>query len=347
MTADDIQKLINAPMGPDGTIEVTIEAGDHTLNKPLRLKPGVRLQGETGSEPTVLRADNPEKNILEFKPGVNDKVPHDIQIRDLHLIGPRKSDDITDMVSQNTDHTGGCGILFYAKGKAQRDDVERVVEKIIIERCIVENASGCGIRFDTREDVLMRDIEIRDCKVIQSGRTAESSKDPAPASFKDILFYGTRFENITIERNKCLFTPTDASRYGNDAGIAFVGNGRVVGLVHKTKILNNTCSGHRRHGLITNYGKMVADDVEVRGNTCRDNRWAGIYVNTSGGINKGKDVVIVDNTCEHNGYGGLTPLVEKTDAELEAETDAPIRGGHRAQQLFQLADCRESVQKQR
>ncbi len=81
-------------------------------------------------------------------------------------------------------------------------------------------------------------------------------------------------------------------------------------------MIRNTCSGHRRHGIVTNYSSLVAIDVKVQHNTCQDNRWAGIYVNTD--IEEGKNLTIEDNVCEHNGYGSSS---DPTDG------DKSIRGG--------------------
>ncbi len=332
MTADEIQDLIDAALGPDGSGIATVPAGQHVLNKALRLRPGLRLRGLAGQ--TVLRTQNPEVNHLELIRG-DDPAPHNVKISGLHLLGPRTSDDITDQVSSNADK--GCGIRVFVKQQPQPDGVEQVVKNITIEKCRIENVSGCGIRFDTREDVLMKDIRILNCELVQNGRPAEQPKPPersGPANYKDILFYGTRFEDIVIQGNTCVFTPTDESAYGNDSGIAFVANfdnrGEPdpakwrLGYVKNTQILDNTCSGHRRHGIITNYGYLVADGVTARGNTCHDNRWVGLYVNTARKVEKG-NLAIEENVCHNNGYGGLARPGVSTDPAQDS--DASIRGG--------------------
>ena len=75
--------------------------------------------------------------------------------------------------------------------------------------------------------------------------------------------------------------------------------------------INNRCHGHRRHGLVTNYGNLVPEGLEVRDNTCHDNRWAGIYVQTNiapDDVDQATDAdfenfVIENNVCEHNACG--------------------------------------------
>ena len=233
----------------------------HTLDAPLRLKPHVTLQGKDGGV-AALTTTGPDVNFIELDPG-EDEAAHTITIRQLHLKGPGTSEDVTQDVSN--DSLVGCGILASTVGDGKE------VHRVTIEACVIENVSGCGIRFDTRHDVLVRDVTIRDCMLRQNRRPADPNK---ANSYKDIFFNGTRFQDIHLENNICTFTPTNASTFGNDSGIGFVINQvkRPGCFVRDTKILGNTCSGHRRHGIITNYSSLVPSNVDVRDNTCQDNR---------------------------------------------------------------------------
>jgi len=310
MTTTEIQHLIDEAFAKDSDDIVTVDlpAGTHELDAPLRLKPHVHLRGV--GDQTVLKTRNKDINFIELDPG-DDTAAHDIRISKLHLIGPSDDPDITHDVASKPEL--GCGILAATKGDSNA--VEQVVRDIVIEGCRIENVSGCGIRFDTRQDVLMKDITVKNCQLLQNRRPPDTG---SPDSYKDIYFYGTRFENIHLEGNTCSFTPNASSPYGNDSGIAFVINRlkRSGCFVRNSRMIGNTCSGHRRHGIVTNYSSMAAFDVEVRGNTCRDNRWAGIYVNTD--IEEGENLTIEDNVCEHNGYGGSSD---------PTHGDHSIRGG--------------------
>ncbi len=305
MTSTEIQQQIDAAFTAGGG-EVVLPAGEHTLEAPLRLKPHVNLRG-TG-EQTLLTTEDVDTNFIELDPGA-DAAAHDIEISNLHLKGPGTSPDITRDVSSAS--TKGCGILAATHGNGKE------VRNVLIEGCRIENVSGCGILFHTDHDVLVQAVTVKNCQLHQNRRPPDTGK---PAHYKDIFFYGTRFENIHVEGNTSTFTPNDASSYGNDSGIAFVinGIGRQGCFVKNTRLIGNECSGHRRHGIVTNYDFLVPTDVEVRRNTCRDNRWVGIYVNTSQKKEREGNLIIEDNVCEHNGYGGSS----KPDAP-----DSTIRGG--------------------
>ena len=59
----------------------------------------------------------------------------------------------------------------------------------------------------------MSDIVIEDCRLLQNRRPADPHKT---SSYKDIYFYGARFEHIRLENNVCTFEPNASSRYGNE-----------------------------------------------------------------------------------------------------------------------------------
>ncbi len=312
MITTEIQHLIDEAFAKDSDDIVTVDlpAGTHKLDAPLRLKPHVHLRGV--GDQTVLETKNKDINFIELDPG-HDAAAHDIEISNLHLKGPGTSPDITQDAS--IDPMKGCGILVATQGDGKE------VRNVVIQGCRIENVSGCGLLFHTQDDVLMKDITVKNCQFHQNRRqpdTLISGQPGKPQSYKDIFFYGTRFENIHLEGNTCSFTPKEPSLYGNDSGIAFVINQvhRRGCFVRNSRLIDNTCSGHRRHGIVTNYSAMAAFDVEVRGNTCRDNRWAGIYVNTD--VEEGENVTIEDNVCDHNGYGG------SSDPTAD---DKSIRGG--------------------
>ncbi len=312
MDTKEIQQQIDD--APDGG-EVRIPAGTHELDAPLRLKPGVKLRGEGDQTLLLIKetlpiAERKEINFIELQPLGADTV-HDVEISDLHLKGPGASDDITQEVASEA--TKGCGIVALG-----------VAFNIRIEKVSMENVSGCGIFFfDRSRESLSHNIRIVQCRIHQSRRPADPQKFN---NYKDISFYGAFFKDIEVIDNTCTFDPTrSSSPFGNDSGIAFVFNGN-LGSVRNALFRGNVCDGHARHGIITNYGKMPAFDVEVRDNTCRDNRWVGIYVNTN--IEEGENVLIEDNVCEHNGYGG------SSDPNA---LDKTIRGG------IVLAGCYNST----
>ena len=373
LSTQQIQEEIDAALHDGGKGKVRLK-GEHVLTKTLHLQPGARLSGVPGQK-TVLRTTDHNMNFIEVVPGSDAAdttsqrwsglAPNHVEISHLHLLGPRTSIAITDLETDSA--IQGCGIFVSAELPVQANGAapplrggisgsEPVVEAITIRDCRIENVSGCGIRFHTRQDVLMHNIKILNCVLVQNGRPPEA---PPPnnkiGQYKDIFFYGTRFDDILIQGNRCVFTPqppptslpsggrrggslSGASTYGNDSGIAFVchyGNRKEArptdpdwkqGLVSNTKILDNVCSGHRRHGIITNYGYLVAENVEVRRNKCHNNRWVGIYVNM-GKHMTGGSLTIEDNQCHHNGFGGLDQPIPKTERQLQQEGDAGIRGG--------------------
>ncbi len=298
MNAEGIQRLIDAAHEAGGG-DVTVPAGTHTLETALQLKPTVNLRGEGNQSKLVT--EKADTNFIELIPDA-DGVVRDSAISGLFLKGPGQSLDITEDVSVNA--TKGCGIIL-----PSREVQIREVHNIVIEQCRIENASGCGIRFGTPRDIFIENITVKDCHLLQNRRPPESRSSVGPVgpdSYKDIYFYGTRFENVHVEGNTCVFTPNASSRYGNDSGIAFVHNNNSdKGSVKNARLISNVCTGHRRHGLVTNYGNMAAFDVEARGNECRDNRWAGLYVNTNYKKVTEGNLVIQGNTCAHNGYGGV------------------------------------------
>ena len=110
MTTAEIQQLLDNAMAPGVDGKVTVPAGEHVLDAALRVKPGIALSGVPGQ--TVLRTQDPEVNFIELIPG-NDPAAHDVEISDLHLIGPRTSSDITGQVASRADR--GCGIMVFIK----------------------------------------------------------------------------------------------------------------------------------------------------------------------------------------------------------------------------------------
>ena len=200
MTTTEIQQLIEAALAPGGDGKASVPAGEHVLDKALRLKPGVKLSGVPGQ--TTLRTENPEINFIELDPG-DDAAAHDIEISNLHLKGPGTSPDITRDVSSVS--TKGCGILAATHGNGKE------VRNVVIEGCRIENVSGCGILFHTDHDVLVQAVTVKNCQLHQNRRPPDTGK---PAHYKDIFFYGTRFENVHLEGNTCSFTPNASSAYG-------------------------------------------------------------------------------------------------------------------------------------
>ena len=285
---------------------VFLPRGRYRLDGPLRLSSNVHLTG-VGAQ-SVLEIDPAigpaavDVNVIELVGG-DEAAPHDIEISKLTIRGPGVRPDITEEVS--TDFKKGCGIVA-----AQTE-----VGRIAVQACRIENTSGCGILFFTQQpDQVMEGITIRDCYFLQNRRPPESGK---PGLYKDLLFFGAHFENVCVEGNVCAFAPTASTAYGNDSGIAFVGNGH-GGSARHVRLVGNVCTGHRRHGLITNYGKMEADGVFVSNNRCDNNGWVGVYVNTDTSFTQNGRVVISGNTCCHNGFG--------TAGGPDA-ADATIRGG--------------------
>ena len=284
MTTTEIQQQIDAAHAAGGG-EVVLPAGTHRLDAALRLKPRVTLRGEGAS--TRLATQDKETNFIELHPG-GDATAHDITIRALHLQGPDAGDDITVGVASDFDR--GCGVI-----------ARKAPAHIRIADVTIAEASGCGLLFlDRSADGVGRHIRIARCRIRQGRRPADAV---AFSNYKDIYFFGAFFEDIEVVDTTCTFEPNAVSVFGNDSGIAFVMNGH-EGAVRRAVLKGNVCSGHARHGIVTNYGKLVAFDVKARGNTCRDNRWVGLYVNTS--IEQGENVVIEENVCEHNGYGGTS-----------------------------------------
>lgn len=286
---------------------VFLPRGVYRLDGPLRLKPNIHLTGV--GERTVLTVD-PEVvdavdiNLIELDSG-DEAMPHDIEISKLALRGPGVSPDITQEVASAIGK--GCGIVSW----------QTAVRNVVVRACRIENASGCGILFYTQSnDQPMAGITIKDCHLLQNRRPDESG---TPSSYKDIFFYGLSFETVRVEDNVCVFTPNASSRYGNDSGLAFVYHNRSDGgYVRHTRLTGNICAGHRRHGLITSYGKMEDDGVFVSGNRCENNGWVGVYVNTNVNYTRDGRLVIAGNYCCNNGFGG---------SGQPDRGDATIRGG--------------------
>ncbi len=285
---------------------VFLPRGTYRLDGPLRLKPNLHLTGV--GEQTLLMVDpamgpaSVEVNVIELDGG-DDGMPHDIEISKLAIRGPGQSLDITQEVASALGK--GCGIVA----------AQTAVRNVVVRACRIENTSGCGILFFTKQaDHPMAGITIKDCHLLQNRRPDESG---LPSNFKDIFFYGTDFEHVRIESNVCAFEPNAASVYGNDSGIAFVGNGH-GGAVRHTRLTGNHCAGHRRHGLVTSYGKMEDDGVFASGNRCENNGWVGLYVNTDFRYTQDGRLVVSGNYCCHNGFGG---------SGQPDRGDATIRGG--------------------
>ena len=285
---------------------VFLPRGVYTLDGAVCLKPNVHLTGV--GERTVLQVDPGlgaaavDVNVIELD-GDDEAPAHDIEISKLALRGPSASPVITEAASSKIGR--GCGVV------AQQMDVRNVV----VRACRIENMGGCGILFySQRADHHLAGVTVKDCYLHQNRRPDEEGM---PSNYKDICFYGARFEHVCVEGNVCTFVPNETSLYGNDSGIAFVGNGH-GGYVRHTRLTGNRCTGHRRHGLITGYGKMMQDGVFASGNRCENNGWVGLYVSTDFSYTKDGRVVVSGNFCNHNGFwGGGTPN----------RGDASIRGG--------------------
>ena len=282
---------------------VFLPRGHYRLDGPLRLLSNVHLTGV--GQRTVLEIDPAlgpsavDVNAIELVGGDED-APHDIEVSKLVIRGPGTSPNIEADVS--SEFKLGCGIVA----------TQTTVRDVVVRGCRIENVSGCGLLFFTQQpDQLMAGITVRDCYFLQNRRPPETRN---VGLYKDVLFYGSHFETIRIEGNVCVFEPNASSPYGNDSGITFVGNGR-GGYVRHSRLVGNRCTGHRRHGLITNYGKMAADGVFVSDNRCENNGWVGVYVNTDYTYTKEGRVVVSGNYCCHNGFGDI------------GSADATIRGG--------------------
>ena len=311
-TRAGIQEEIDKAHAEGGGL-VFLPRGVYTLDGPLCLKANVHLTG-VGAQSLLtvdpaLGAAAAEMNVIELDGG-DEPLPQDIEISKLAIRGPSKSPDISEAAASVIGK--GCGIV------ALQVDVRNVV----VRACRIENVGGCGILFySQRADHHLEGVTIKDCYLHQNRRPDEEGM---PSNYKDIYFYGAHFEHVRVEGNVCTFAPNASSQYGNDSGIAFVGNGR-GGYVRHTWLTGNFCSGHRRHGLITGYGKMEQDAVFASGNRCENNGWVGLYVSSSfnymeeeGVAVSGKfGVVVSGNFCNHNGFWGDKP----------GSRDTSIRGG--------------------
>ena len=304
-TRAGIQEEIDKAHAEGGGL-VFLPRGVYRLDGPLRLKSNVHLTGV--GERSVLAIDpalglaGVEVNAIELDSG-DEEMPHDIEISKLAIRGPGESPDITEEVASAVGK--GCGIVAW----------QTAVRNVVVRACRLENMSGCGILFFTQQaDHPMTDITIRGCGLLQNRRPDETG---TPSNFKDIFFYGTDLEDVRIEDNVCAFAPNAVSLYGNDSGIAFVGNGH-GGAVRHVQLTGNRCIGHYRHGLVTNYGRMEADGIFASNNRCEDNGWVGLYVNTEFTFTQSGRVVVTGNFCAHNGCGGINE---------PGRPDATIRGG--------------------
>ena len=301
-TTSAIQAAIDTahdyPSGPVDGGTVFLPAGTYTLESPVQLYPNVRLEG-VGSRTILKPAGGTglmDRNLIELKPG-NDSTVHDITVCNLVLYGPGTGDEITDDVSSN--YYEGCGI--YA------ENVE--VCNVSIEHCTLENLSGCGILFNNTEDHLISNVDIRNCVLLNNRCPSNSALRP---NYKDIYFYGTRLENITIEGNSCLFVMnegliSDGEPVGNDSGIAYVYSAGATGRVSSMLISHNVCSGHYRHGIIAFYGQCVFSGCSIDHNTCDNNGWLGIYANSDIGELDSDELAvsrltISRNYCNYNGF---------------------------------------------
>jgi len=304
-TRDGIQEEIDKAHAEGGGL-VFLPRGTYRLDGPLRLKANVHLTGV--GERTVLEVDPQlgpaavDVNLIELIGG-DDPTPHDIEISKLALRGPGTSPVLTEQAS--SDFRKGCGVM------ATQTDLRTIV----VRGCRIENMSGCGLLFHTQSDRhRMTGLRVEDSVFLQNRRAPDAVKASA---YKDVYCYGVHFEHIRVANNVCVCTPQASGRYGNDSGIAFVGNGQ-GGSVRHVHLTGNRCSGHRRHGLVLSYGKMEADGVFASGNRCEDNGWAGIYLNTDVTFTQAGRVVITGNCCAHNGCGGVGE---------PGRPDATIRGG--------------------
>ncbi len=288
--------FLPARLGPTGPIP-------YTLDGAIELKSNVSLIG--AGDQTVLRmedglSDASNVNFIELV-GETGKGIHDIKISNLAIEGPGVSKDLSQGASAEARQ--GCGILA----------LDQPVHNVVVEACRIENVSGCGIYFRTTTGDPIKNVTIRDCRLLQN---RVPSEDKNPNSYKDIFFNARFFENICVEGNVCSFTPNGTSTYGNDSGISFViTSGK--GYVRNVRFVGNVCSGHRRHGLITSYAEMENDGVFVSNNRCENNGWVGIYVNTKDKFNQNAGLVIQGNICNYNGFRGfLNP--QRTDGTIRA-----------------------------
>ena len=306
-TGSAIQVAIEQTHDEGGGV-VYLSAGVYLLSGPIQLRSNVRLVGV--GEATVLEMDDSvdqahNVNFIELEGG-NTTAAHDIEISNLTIRGPGSAADPEQDVSETPEQ--GCGIIA----------LEREVRNVVIRACRIEHVSGCGIYFRTPEAHLMKDIIVQDCGLFNNKRPAERTRtEDGPNAYKDICFSGMAFENIRIEGNVCSFEPSPSNPYGNDSGIAFVNNSdQRTGSVRNVRLVGNVCSGHRRHGLVTNYDTLDLDGAFVSDNRCQNNGWAGIYVNTNADRAANARLVVSGNYCGNNGFIGP-----------DGPDDATIRGG--------------------
>lgn len=319
-TRSAIQQQIDAAHA-DGGGTVYLPPGIYTLDGALHLRSGVRLVG-TGTA-TRLRLDGGalganlfNTNFIEIK-GESGQGAHDVEVRRIHIQGPSDAADIHADVSEKP--MQGCGILWHGKN----------LTRAVVAECVIEQVSGCGVHFRTDGSDTISDVRVEHCRFLQNRMPLQVGNQRLNAGiYKDILFYGWRFENVRVEGNVCTFTPNGINAHGNDSGIAFVSNGQPKirqdaqgdpipvpeaqrAHVRNVHIVHNVCSGHRRHGLVTSYGQMANEGVYVAGNTCDGNGWIGIYANNKPGTTEEGRLVITGNRCAHNGTFGDVEDVEK------------------------------------
>lgn len=306
-TGDAIQAQIDKAQ-QDGGGTVYLPPGTYTLGTSLTVPSGVRLVG--AGEATRLKLDAGlgaalfDTSFIKLGAAGATEV-RNVEIRRLHIEGPGTHGNLHEHVSSRPDR--GCGIIAFALTVAQ----------VVVAECIIENVSGCGIYFGTNAEHPISDVRVEHCRLydnrIPEERTVTGPDGQPKAErldagiYKDILFYGVHFENIRVEGNICTFTPRATNKHGNDSGIAFISNGR-SGRVRNAHIVNNVCSGHRRHGIVTSYGRMINDGGYVAANTCDSNGWIGVYANNAppeagNGAETAQTgrLVITGNRCAFNG----------------------------------------------
>lgn len=297
-SAAAIQRAINQAHNPrTGSVEggtVFLPARTYTLEKTVKLYPNVSLEGVGERSVLVPESGATNRNLIALKRG-NDALPHDISIRKLTLRGPGRGARITDDAAEN--YFRGCGIIV--------NEVD--AENITISDCTLTNLSGCGILFRNRGFGAVKKVYISRCTAINNRRPRVKNDIQ---NYKDIYFYGTRFKDIRIQQNTCIFQfgtgeTTAGPRIGNDSGIAFVTSRLDVdGEARNIVISGNECRGHYRHGIITFYGRVVHNGVSLTQNTCDNNGWMGLYFAAN---NKATDLVaersvISSNYCNFNGF---------------------------------------------
>jgi len=283
MPGESIQQALDK--NPDSTKWIILAKGVHKLTSALIIHSGTTLSGQ-GSE-TILTL-NPEINGITIRNFSKDL--HDVTIRDMLIEGATKTEISSD---PNNDRR----IRSYMSAPSREGinlsaDHDNQMHNIKLEHLTVQNFTKNGILVAG-----VSQVAVISCDVSDNGSCV------VPGYGFHHNLHLTHIKDCTVRDNRL-----DTSPWGSGLDLSFSSNclvinnevarNKLAGIrcteSEKIQVLGNLAEGNDEDGIQFDALMDGSSNIEVRGNTMRNNGKSGLFIGKVSG-SKVSDNVSIDN----------------------------------------------------